>query len=219
MAIRVLSPQRITQGKTLPVIIVENEVAGTYKYVMGVECDAILSSLWVSTVNSGTLDISVRTYAGSYSSHDSAPILSFPTISAPTTELLIEKGAVTMDYVEFTVTHDGTVSYELSAKGIGTGEVTVQISSIGSATAETTIVGTSPQVLLASSLSGRSGLILKNWTESSVLYVGYSLIQATAATGYPLVFGESMGMDLAAGVTLYGVGTIPIDVRILESGN
>lgn len=217
--VRVRVPTRVTLGRTEKVVIVENQVAGTYRYVIGIDTDAIFSSLYVETVNSGTLDISVITYSGDYSEDKVAEVFSFPTLSAPTGELILKKGAAVMSWVEFVVTSTGTTSYELYVKGVSSGESTVKISGSTDAVATAQgILGGMPVLLIPISLTDRSGLIVKNYTSGGILYIGFSSAQANPSTGYPLIYGESMGMDLAGGATLYGYGTTPIDVRVIEGG-
>lgn len=211
-------PSRVTLGRTEKVLIVENQVAGVYRYVIGVDCDAVLASLYVETVNSGTLDIAAITYSGDYTEDKTAPAFAYPTLTAPTGGLLLKKAAAVMSWLEFLVTSTGTTSYEIHVKGISAGESTVKISGSAGATSSSTTVGTSPTLIIPTSLTDRSGLIIKNYTAGSILYIGFTPGEAQPSTGYPLVYGESMGMDLSSGATLYGYGTLPTDVRILQAG-
>lgn len=211
-------PTRVTLGRTEKVISVENQVAGTYRYIIGVDTDSVYASLYVETVNSGSLTVNAITYNADYTETKTAPVFSFPVLSAPTGGLVLKKGAAVMSWLEFVVTSTGTTSYEIYVKGISAGETDVKISSAEAASSSSTTVSTTPGLIIPTSLTDRSGLIIKNWTSGSILYIGFTALEASVSNGYPLVYGESLGMDLSAGATLYGVGTQPIDVRILQAG-
>ena len=77
----------------------------------------------------------------------------------------------------------------------------------------------SPQVLIASSLTDRGGMVIKNYTRGTVLYIGFTPAETTLSSGYPIGELESLGLDVASGVTVYAVAdTGTVDVRLLESG-
>lgn len=219
--VRVRVPSRVTLGRTEQLASVENQIAGEYRYVIGCDTDTVYTSLSVSTVNSGTMTIQVLTYSdNNYTETETATVSNFPVIAAPI-GLLIQKGGAVMSWLEIVVVTTGTTSYKIHVKGVSSADSTVSIAGAGDASSgQSTIPATTPTLIIPVSLTDRSGLIIKNWGPSgSILYIGFSALQATPAAGYPLIYGESMGMDLSGGATLYGYGTEATDVRILQGGS
>lgn len=185
---------------------------------MALNSETVLVTFFVETVASGTVKLRVFTYSDVLAEDEETLILEFPDIVAPSTELLLRKSAVGSGWLRFEVEHNGTASYRVYAKGLSLGETNTRILSPAGGAASQVAVGTVTQSIVNSALTDRTGLIIKNYGGPGVLFIGFSPAEATPETGYPLSSGESMGMDVAAGVVVYGVGSTSLDVRILQSG-
>lgn len=207
----------IAHGKTCTVLdLASTGGAGSQTVQASIESDSVLVSLYADVV-SGTLDVTVYTLTEEGKETD---IITFPTLSAPTGELVIKKAAVTMSRIKVVATYTGDSTFEVRARGIGIGETSVKVAGAEEAKAsQKDIVTGSPQILIASSLTDRGGMVIKNYTGGTVLYVGFSPGETTLSAGYPIGSFESLGLDVASGVTVYALAdTGTIDVRLLESG-
>lgn len=210
--------RQLTPSSVLPVFLHDNKAPGTYVQKMALNAETVLVTFFVETVTSGTVKLKVYTYSDPMQESEEALIVEFPEITSPSTELLLRKSAIASGWLRFEVEHNGTASYKVYAKGLSLGETNARILSAEGGEASQLTVGTSTQPIVNSTLTDRTGLIIKNYGGPGVLFIGYSPAEATPQTGYPLASGESMGMDVAAGVVVYGVGSTSIDVRILQNG-
>lgn len=189
---------------------------GTTVREFSIQSDSVLVSLFVDSVTSGDLSVVVYTLTDTGKEVD---IMSFPTISAPTAELLLKKAAVSMSRVKIVATYTGVCSYEIYGRAISIGEASVRILGAVTGRASATVITTSPAVVVASSLEDRQGLVIKNNNTTGTLYLGFTLAEATTSNGYPLGPQESIGLDVQSGTAVYGVGTTTIDLRLLEAGS
>ena len=149
---------------------------------------------------------------------EEVPVITFPDITAPTSELLLKKAAVGLSNMKLCITHTGDAEVSVYGKGLTAGEASVRVlgaSSIKTSQVDATSAGT---LLVPAALTDRAGMVVKNYSGTATLYLGESLAASVAANGYPLSPGEAMGIDIAAGVELYGRSSgVDIDVRILEA--
>lgn len=190
--------------------------AGTISRELSLETDAVLVTLWASSVD-GTLDVSV--YALTDTGKETI-LFTFPQLSAGTTDLLLRKSGVATQRVRVVATYSDACDYEIYTRAVTTaGESTARLLGASNLRTSTASVTTSAAVLIASSLTDRSGLMIKNTSASDKIFIAESLVKATSLLGYPVDAGESLGMDVAAGVTIYAVSSSgTIDIRILEAG-
>jgi len=213
-----LNTTALSLGKVLTVLSEAPTAAGTSSRRFSIESDSVLVSVFATAVT-GTVDIKVYTQAGDDDTQD-VEVISFPTLSAPTSFLLLRKSAVVMQYVRIEATYTGSCSFTIKAKAINAGETSVSILSSGNFTAsQNDVTNGAAELVIPVSLTDRDGLILKNNSTSGILYIGESSVAANSTTGYPIYPGESLAMDIAAGATVWGIADVPtLDVRILESG-
>lgn len=203
-------------GKTTPLLRVEHPEQGGWEVFFSLDADSVLMSLYVGSIASGSLDITVYTYA---EEGKEVSIITFPSISGPTGELLLRKAAATMSNIRVVVTATGPVVFDLRARGISAGETSVKIQSAADLSTSQLTVGTTPLSILPSVLTDRQGVVIRNWSTTDTLYVAESIAKATSVVGYPLGPGESIGIDITAGQVLYGVAQpTSVDVRIMQAG-
>lgn len=213
-------PGSLPQGKERVVIGQGSDVSGTEAAAgsrsveIGVDADTVIVSLYVTSV-SGDLDLAVETVGG----EGATEVISFPTVSAPTADLVIRKAAAIMDRIRITATFSDAVEYEVRVRGVGTGEASVRILGANDATASQTDISTSATLVVPAALTDRAGLIVKNNNSTGILYVGFTAAEATTGNGYPIGPQESLGMDISAGQEVYAIASAgTIDVRLLEAG-
>lgn len=188
--------------------------AGTTEVQASIEGDSVVVSLFAEVV-SGTLDVTVYTLT---EDGKEVEIISFPQLTAPTSELLLKKAALAMSRIRVEATYTGSATYEVRAKPISAGETSVRLLGASEGKASQITIPNTATVLIPASLQDRSGLIIKNFDNSKTIYLGYTLAEATTGNGYPVGPGESIGMDIAAGVTIYAISDSPsADVRIMEA--
>lgn len=192
------------------------EGAGSTVKEGSIRSDSLVATVYVDSVSSGTLTITVRTLTDNGKEVD---IINFPVISAPTTDLLLKKSGVSMQRFKVTATYTGVCEYEVYVRAIeGVGESSVRIIGPANLSTSSVTVGTSPQVLLASSLTDRNGLTIKNYSGTGTLFVSEDSGKLTA-DAWPVAPGEVWFLDVASGVTLYAVSTSgSLDIRIAEAG-
>ena len=206
----------LTQGKEVQVLKSVQTAAGTESVIFSVDAETVLLSAAIIST-SGDVDIKVYTQGGD--DGQELNIIAFPTISAPTTSLVMKKAAQTLQRVRVEVTYTGACSYNIRARGISGGAADVRILGATNATASANTVSTTAAVLVPSALTDRSGVVIKNNNLSGTMYLGFSLAQASSTIGYPVGPQEALALDVDSGVAVYAVadsGTI--DVRLLEAG-
>ena len=190
--------------------------AGTEVREGSVQSDSLLVTLFVSGVSSGDLDVVVHTLTDSGKEVD---IITFPTISAPTTSLLLKKSAVTMQRFKVTATFTGACTFEVYVRAMmGSGESSVRL--IGAANLETDAVtiGTTPTVLVPATLVDRNGLSFINYSGAGTLFVSEDITKLPNEA-WPIPPSGGWSLDIASGVTIYAVSSSGnLDVRIAQSG-
>lgn len=78
-------------------------------------------------------------------------------------------------------------------------------------------VGLAATPLPAASLAQRINLLLYNPVGGNTVYIGSATVTAALATqGMPLLAGASLSLNVAQGVTVYGIAAIAQDINILE---
>lgn len=221
----------LLQGKEVELINAETTTGGSDEYWLQVESDTVLFSLQASVIG-GTLDVKVYTEGNAAdTTGNRVEIISFPTLSAPTNNLLLRKASTTMQKVRVVVTYTGASKFILRAKGISIGETTVKIAGSTAGDNYGVLIDTTPRLLVPVALVDQNGLSIvnNNPANGGILYVGFKSTLTTSSTATagvkdgdaatPVPPGGSIGVDIAAGVTLYGLSDGPdIDVRILQLG-
>lgn len=206
----------VNAGKTLSLIDETLEGSGTTEIRLTVDADTVLLSLFVRSIASGTLNVVAETYT---TAGEAAEIISFPQITAPTSELLLRQAAASMGNVTLRITHTDDVELQIVAKG------TSQIPSLdgsaskGRVTKVSIPVGT-PTKLVAASLENRSGILIRNYNPSrGTLYIAFS--EANADTdAFPIDPSDSLALDVDANVEIWGVAEDQaVDTRIAEIGD
>lgn len=181
-----------------------------------IQSDSLLATVWVDSVTTGDLSISVYTLTDN---GKEVLLFSFPTISASTTELLLKKSGVTMQRFRVVVTYTGICQYEVYVRAIeGAGESNVRIVGPANLVTSAVSVSTAPSILLSSSLTDRNGITIKNYIGSGTVFLSESLAKLPA-DAWPLGPGEVWFLDIASGVTIYAVSSAGTnDVRVAEAG-
>jgi hypothetical protein len=205
----------IAEGQTISIYRGTLVGSGTISYSAVCQTDTILTSVYVASL-SGTVKVKVFTF----SQEGELEITDFALISAPTPDLVIKQASATLSNIRLELTYTGDCDVDIAMKGISGGSSgSMQI--IGPTTGNTSTVTVTPTVgiLIAAAANDRKGLIFKNWTPSSTLYIGFTALTATLASGWPMVYGESLAVDVEAGQVIYGISASGnIDVRVLEVG-
>jgi hypothetical protein len=117
------------------------------------------------------------------------------------------------------VTATGLATFDLRAKAISAGESSVKIVGAADLITDQLTVGNTPTSLIATSLTDRLGLVIRNWSSTDTLYIGETALKATTSAGYPIAPGESLGIDIQAGQSLFGTADpTSVDLRIMQAG-
>lgn len=179
--------------------------------------DSVLVTLWVNSVTSGDLQVTVYTLTDNGKEKE---IITFPTLAAPTTELLLRKSAISLQRFRVVATYSGICDYEIYVRAIeGAGESSSRITGATSWRVSQEDVTTSAAVLIAASLEDRQGVLVKNWSSSGTVFIAEQLASATISIGYPLAPKDALALDIAAGTAVYAVSDAgTVDIRIVEAG-
>jgi hypothetical protein len=199
-------------------LISETTVAsGTTVKEGSIKSDSLLVSLWVDSVSSGTLSITVYTLTDT---GKEVEVITFPTLSTNTTNLLLRKSAVSLQRFRVVATYTGVCTYEIYVRAIeGAGESSSKILGSDNWKVSQVTVGTSAVVLVAAALTDRSGILVKNWSSSQTVYIAETLVKATSAVGYPLAPRDALALDIAAGASVYAISDAAnADLRLAEAG-
>lgn len=101
-----------------------------------------------------------------------------------------------------------------------------EVTIVGSSSAKVTkviITTAAPQILIASALLSRDGIAIRNNElagSGNDIYMGFSVGEATAATGWPIVVQGGITLNIGPGVTVYAQAVQnTADIRIIETGN
>lgn len=190
--------------------------AGQVEREGSIQSDSLLATLYVSSISSGTLTLSVFTLTDT---GKEVLLFSFPVISAPTVDLLLKKSGISMQRFRVQATYTGVCQFEVYIRAVeGAGESSSHILGSSSLTTSSALITTSPSALIPSALTDRNGLVIKHWGGTGNLFVSESIAKLPA-DAYPLGPKDAIAMDIAAGVTIYAVSDSgAIDVRIAESG-
>lgn len=204
------------EGKEIQLLDITSVGAGSEEVTFNIDSESVLLSLYVGSV-AGDLTVTAYTIG---SDGQETEIISFPTISAPTAELLLRKAASTLQKVKVTCTYSGATSFNLRARGVYAGASSVRIEGASSFRVTQNNITTSAEALVAAGLTDRTGILVINTSTIGTLWIAETLAKATAADGAPIYpNGGNMAVDLAAGQALYAVASSgTIDVRIVELG-
>lgn len=201
--------------------------ASTKDKSIAVESSGVLLSLYVESL-SGTLDINVYTFTKD--GHEKL-VDSFPTISAPTTELILRKQVEIHDHMRVEVITTGAAKYDIRAKGVEAGISSVTISGSGAADNYGILMDTTPRLIVPVSVTDQNNvsIINNNPAGGATLYVGFKstiTVGTTATPGTvdpnaasPVPPGGSIGLNVTAGLAVYGVASVgTVDVRVVLLG-
>lgn len=216
MAVKILNTP-LDLGKEVRVVQNSPTAAGSEIYQLSLDAEAVLVSLYVSAT-SGDVDVNVTTEGAE---GQDVEVITFPTISAPVTELLLRKSASVLRKIRINVTYTGSCSFEIRARGVSAAASSVVIEGASDFSVTQKDITTTATTLLAASLTDRRGILVKNNNIGSaeVLYIANTLAKATSAVGFPIEVGGNLSLDLQAGSELYAISSSgTIDVRIVEAG-
>lgn len=181
-----------------------------------IQSDSLLASLWVDSVSSGTITVVVSTLVDDGMESE---LFSFPVVSAGTVNLLLRKSGNSMQRFVVRATYTGVCSYRVYIRAIeGAGESSVRIVGAAAFRVSQQDVTTTPMELVPASLDDRQGIIIKNWSATTNMYIAETEAKATSGEGYPVAPRDNVTLDISAGATVWAVaesGTV--DVRIGES--
>jgi hypothetical protein len=207
----------LTLGKELQVFDETVTAAGSKTETFSIDAESVLISLYIGAT-SGDVDVSAFTVGRD---GQEVEVITFPTISSPTSELLLRKAASALQRVKIVVSYTDACSFNIRARGVSAGAASVSIEGASNFKASQTDVTSTAGVLIASSLEDRKGILIinNNVGSSEILYLGGTLAQSTTVIGTPVRPGGNVSVNLSAGASLFAVSDgSDIDVRIAETG-
>lgn len=225
----------ITKGVQDRVIAEVTTGAGQTSREGSVNSPAILASLYVNSVSSGTLTVSVYTMTDV---GKEVLLFVFPVISAPTVNLLLRRSGDTLQRFRVVADYTGICDYEVYIRATESGgtqdvnilgqpidvnvvndiDVTIVPPSQWQTSQET--VTTTAALLIPAAIADRKGILIKNWSVGTDVFLGESLAAANTVSGYPLSARDAVALDISAGSAVYAVAASgTADIRIVQAGS
>lgn len=190
--------------------------SGTTVKDLSIQSDAALFLLWVNSVAD---NIVVDVYAILDDGNKEVLLLTFPKITAPSTEIAQKRTGTTATRLRVKVTYTGACNYELSVRAVATGSSDTRILGGSSLKVSKKTVNSVASLLVPASLVDRTAIAIKNWSSAGTIYVAETSAKAHQNSGWPIGPKDALGLDIQAGVELYATAVDgPCDVRIIESG-
>lgn len=190
--------------------------AGTTVKDFSIQSDAALFLLWVNSVAD---NIFVEVYSILDDGSKETLLLSFPKITAPSTEISQKRTGTVSTRLRVKVTYAAACNYELSVRAVATGSSDTRILGGASLKVSKKTVNSVTSLLVPASLVDRAAIAIKNWSTSGVVWVAETQAKANQNNGWPIGPKDAIGLDIQAGVELYASAVDgPCDVRIIESG-
>jgi hypothetical protein len=180
--------------------------------------DSLMISVWIPSVTSGNLTITVYNVTDSGSEVE---LMVFPTISAPSTDIYLRKLKLSSPNYRVRAVYTGICSYEIQAKAVtGPGETSMSMLGSNSWSVGQVTMGISTGVLIPAAIQDRRGFIIRNFsTSGQVIYIGESAASAVPGTGFPIPAGEVFTIDVASGAEVYACSSgAGADVRYAQAG-
>jgi hypothetical protein len=208
----------INPGKAEQIIREITTGAGSTTRDSSILADSLMISIWIPSVTSGDLDITVYTLTDSGAEVE---LMAFPTISGPTTDIYLRKLKLSSPNFRVRAVYTGVCEYEVQAKAItGPGETSINLLGSSNWSVGQTTIGITTQVLIPASIQDRRGFILRNFsTSGQVVYIGESAAKAVPGTGFPIPAGEVFTMDIASGAEIYACASgSGADIRYAQAG-
>lgn len=208
----------INPGRSEQVINETTTGAGSTTRDGSILADSLLISVWVPSIVSGTLQVTVYNLTDSGAEVE---LMSFPVLTGPTTDIYIRKLKLSAPNYRVRATYTGVCTYEIQAKAItGSGETSISMLGSNNWSVGQVTVGTAAQVLIPAAIQDRRGFIIRNFsTSGQVVYVAESLVKASTTTGFPIPAGEVFTLDIASGAEVYIVSNASgADVRYGQAG-
>jgi len=212
--------------------------AGTTIREGSILSDSLLATLWVNSITSGSLTVSIYTLTDT---GKEALLFSFPALVAPSTTLVLQKSGISLQRFRVQATYTGACDYEVYIRAVSgagsasqdvniinqpisvtvdSGDIDVHLQPPSTWQTSQVTVTTSAAILIPAVLFDRKGLLVKNWSTGTDVYLGENLAAANTASGYPLSARDGIAIDLASGSAIYAVtSTGSADVRIVQAGS
>lgn len=215
---------RIKHSDQQSVLRRDTTEAGSADVDFIVQSDSVLTTLFAEVLT-GTLDVSVYaiTVGGPADPTPAHEVLlySFPQISAPSADLLIQTAAATTERVRVKAVWTGEAKFDIQARAINGGTSTTRVVTAGSVEMDQTEINTgTPQIIIPASLQDSVGFMLRNWSSNgAIIYVAETEAKAVPAKGWPLGPGDVIDVSVKAGQAYYASSTVDgADLRIVKGG-
>lgn len=214
---------KLNHGVQLPVISADVSQAETFDVAFDVQSDSILVTVFAET-NAGDLNVEVFAFTEGGPRKpgiqtQEASIIQFPTITGPTTNLLLETAAATTSKVRVKASCTAAAKFYVTARAINGGTSTTRVVTAGAAITDQKIVDAGiPQLIIPPTLITGIGFILKNWSQAGqVIYISEQSAKANPTVGYPISPGGNVAVSVKGGQAWYASASADgADLRILE---
>lgn len=214
-------PVKLHPGTQRTILEVAPTAASTHEVWFENQADSILLTLFV---NSSAGDVDVSLYSVTQGGPAESPvheleILTFPTVTGPTSTLLVEVASVTTTRLKLVATTTDAANFEVQARAINGGASDVRVVTAGTAKTDQKDINIAPaQVIIPPTLTSGIGFMCRNWSSNgATIYVSETQANAVPGKGWPLGPGDTFDISVKGGQTWYASSSIDgADLRILE---
>jgi hypothetical protein len=203
---------KLHHGVESAVLRVDETVSGTADAIVTVQSDSILVTLYATTVG-GTVDVDVYAITqggpGNSDAAHEALLFSFPQLSAPSGQLLLQTAAATTARVRVKATWTGAAHFDVNARAINGGASNTRVIAASTAVTDSKTVNTgAPQILIPPSLVGGIGFLVKNWSSNGALIYVSEDPSKIPNQAWVLTPGETFDISVKSGQTWYTASTV-----------
>lgn len=215
-------PSTLHPGSQYVMLRESPAAAATFDVVFTNQADAVLLTLFVNSTDG---DVDVRLFnitqggPADPKAAQESQVLSFPTVSAPTTTLLIQVAPVTTSRVRLKVTTTAAADFEIQARAINGGASNTRVISSSSIRTDQKVVNTGPaQEIISPTLTDQIGFMIRNWSSNGAnIYWSTDPLKAVPSLGWPLSPGDVSSISVRGGQAIYASSDIDgADLRLVE---
>lgn len=170
----------------------------------------------------GTMTVKLYEYIGHIDEGKSNLLQDFGTLDGSDTGAIINrKAGASAKQLYVDITYTDACEYEVWVTGAAQGEISVRsLGANAGRNSQLTLADGVVTNIIPAALTGRAGVVIFNNSATTTFYWGYTVAETTVAEGYPILPQMPLGVDMAAGATIYAIadgGTV--DLRISEASS
>lgn len=194
--------------------------AGSVRVPFTIEAPDVFTTLYINNVV-GTISVEIYQYVDHIDLDKRRILQDYGSFTSSDNDTLItRKAGAQLQQLYAEITYTDACEYEFWVRGAAQDESSVRVLGANTGRNSQTTIGTTPINVIPSALTDRAGVVIFNNSSSVTAYWGYTAAEATVTEGYPLLPKQPLGIDIAAGTTIFmRAETTTVDLRISEASS